>query len=90
MQAGSAANVAESNKIAKYTGIAQTHEFVPLAFETMGSWGEHCRRFVAELGKRISSATGDVRESSFLKQRLSIALQRGNAIACSGTLTYSI
>ena len=40
---------------------------------------------MAELGRRMTAATGDSRETSFLRQRLSVAIQRGNAIAaCRG------
>ncbi len=85
-RSASAATKAENSKITKYRDIALTHAFVPLAFETLGSWGPECRSFVAELGRRLTVMTGDVRETSYLKQRLSIAIQRGNAIACSGTL----
>ena len=45
--------------------------------------------FVNEVGKRISSVTGDPRAASFLRQRLSIAVQRGNAAAVLGILALS-
>ena len=88
--AGSAAAKAEAAKTAKYMEIAITHAFVPLAFETLGAWGVQCQRFVSELGRRITLITGDTRETSYLKQRLSIAVQRGNAIACRGTLSHEL
>jgi Glu-tRNA(Gln) amidotransferase subunit E-like FAD-binding protein len=71
----------------KYAALSATHIFIPLAFETLGSWGEQAKSFVAELGKRITAITGDVRETDFLRQRLSIAIQRGNAISIRGTLS---
>jgi Reverse transcriptase (RNA-dependent DNA polymerase) len=86
MNAGAAATRAEASKVAKYAAIATTHIFVPLAFETLGPWGEQAQSFVTELGRRISAVTGDTREIAYLKQRLSIAIQRGNALACLGTL----
>jgi len=84
--AGAAASSSEALKSAKYADLAATHTFIPLAFETLGSWGEHARHFVAELGRRTSAVTGDIRESAFLRQRISVAIQRGNALACAGTL----
>jgi len=42
--------------------------------------------FVNELGKRITSVNGDPRATSFLKQRLSLVVQRGNVAAVLGTL----
>jgi hypothetical protein len=86
LQAGAAALNAEATKTAKYTAIAATHVFVPLAFETLGAWGEEAIRFVSDLGRRISAVTGEPRETAYLKQRLSIAIQRGNRIACRGTV----
>lgn len=85
-KAGSAAAKAEGAKTAKYAAITLTHIFVPLAFETLGAWGDQCKNFVQELGRRITLVTSDVRETSYLKQRLSIAIQRGNAIACRGSI----
>ena len=86
--AASACAAASSSalKSAQYTNLAATHTFIPLAFETLGSWVEHARHFVAELGRRTSAVTGDSRETAFLRQRISVAIQRGNALACAGTL----
>ena len=84
--AGAAASSSEALKSAKHADLAATHTFIPLAFETLGSWGERARHFVAEFGRRTSAVTGDSRESAFLRQRISVAIQRGNALACAGTL----
>jgi hypothetical protein len=86
LRAGAAAQKAEATKTAKYSTIALTHVFVPLAFETLGAWGEDAIRFVTNLGRRISAVTGEPRETTFLRQRLSVAIQRGNRIACRGTV----
>jgi hypothetical protein len=88
--AGAAAQKAEAAKTAKYAAIATTHAFVPLAFETLGAWGEEAMSFVTDLGRRITAVTGEPRETMFLKQRLSIAIQRGNRIACRGTVPQGI
>jgi hypothetical protein len=89
-KAGSAATQAEVSKTAKYAEIALTHTFVPLAFETLGTWGQQCKDFICELGRRITRVTGDTKETAYLKQRLSIAIQRGNAVACRGTLPQDL
>jgi hypothetical protein len=70
----------------KYAALANTYLFIPLAFETLGSWGEQAKAFVIQLGRRITEVTGDVRETEYLRQRLSIAVQRGNALSVRGTL----
>ena len=42
-----------------------------------------------EIGRRTANITGDVRESNFLFQQLSVALQRGNAVSFQNTFTTS-
>jgi hypothetical protein len=66
------------------------HEFVPVAIETLGSWGQAGLAFVNEVGRRISAVSGDKRATSFLKQRLAMAVQRGNAAAVLGTLPAAV
>ena len=61
--------------------LLHSHDFVAVAVETFGSWSVEGLAFVNELGKRCSAVSGDDREALFLRQRLSVALQRGNAIA---------
>ena len=55
--------------------------FVPLACEVSGVWCTDGLEFLNDLGTRISDVTGNRRDMDFLFQRLSIALQKGNA-AC--------
>ena len=86
IKSGAAAEKAEAAKLTKYADIARTHIVVPQAFETLGSWGKQASDFVSELGRRLTVVTGERRETSYLRQRLSIAIQRGNSIACQGTL----
>ena len=40
---------------------------------------------IQEIGKRASTMTDDARETTFLFQRMSIAVQRGNAIIFANT-----
>ena len=40
-QSGAASEKAAVAKRRKYTSLMSTHVFVPLAFETLGAWGEH-------------------------------------------------
>ena len=86
VSAGSSAAASESVKLGKYAALAVDHEIVPIAIETLGTWGCLGLAFVNELGKRIASVSGDQRATVFLKQRLSLAVQRGNAAAILGTL----
>ena len=52
----------------------------------MGAWGADALAITSELGGRIAAITGETRSTSFLRQRLDIAIQRGNAAAIRGTL----
>ena len=78
--AGAAAELADIRKSAKYANLEPTHVFQPLAFENLGSMNESAIQFFSELGQKISFVTGDNLECRFLFQRLSISVQRFNAI----------
>jgi len=83
--AGSAAAEAESRKRSKYLDLTHTYTFVPVAVETLGAWGADALRLMSELGGRLAALTGEPRSTSFLRQRLDIAIQRGNGMAIRGT-----
>jgi len=86
VQAGSAATVAEANKTLKYSDIIAGIDFVPFAIETSGVWGEKALELAKEIGRRIAEVTHESRSTTFLRQRLSVAVQRGNAFCVLGTL----
>ena len=46
--------------------------------------------FLVELGRLISSQSGDVRESSYLLQRISVAIQRLNSVLLQDSLTVDM
>ena len=56
-----------------------THIFYPFAIETCGTWHEMAIEFTQEIGRCITTITEDTRETTF--QRLSMALQRRNAVS---------
>ena len=68
-------------KEAKYISLPAGHQFVPVAVETMGAMGPRTLLFLKELGKRMRAQTGEARLADYLLQRLSAAVQRGNAIS---------
>ena len=84
-EAGAAANQAATNEIAKYDELAITHIFYLVAIETGGTWNHWAVELVQEIGRRATLITGEPRESTFLFQHLSTALQRGNADAFLNT-----
>jgi len=55
-----------------------TRIFFPVAIETAGSWSQQAIELVQETGRHTTVITEDSRETTFLFQRLSMALQRGN------------
>ena len=81
VDAGHAASKAESNKRAKYPELVRRYRFEPVAIETSGVFGPSSKNIIYEIGKRITEKSGDKRETLWLKQRLSIAVQRGNALS---------
>jgi len=76
-EVGAAANHAATNKNNKYSQLSNTHVFVPVAIETGGTWHHQTVELVQEIGRPTANITGDARESNFLFQQLSMALQRG-------------
>ena len=85
---GSAAEKAEKSKRQHYTSLEPDYIFQPIAVETTGVLGNSSSKFISELGRRLTGVTGDKREVSWLRQRISIAIARGNAasIQATGTL----
>ena len=83
--AGAVADQAEERKKAKYAELATTHHFVPLAVETTGVFGSEAQVFFRELGCRIKDESGEPLAYQYLLQRISVAVQRGNAAAVLGT-----
>jgi len=86
---GGAAEAAADRKVAKYTQLAATYTFVPIAMETMGPINSDGLQFLSDLGRRISQVSDDHRESAFLFQRLSVLIQRFNAVAIQGTFSHT-
>ncbi|KAI5631689.1 hypothetical protein NE865_15601 [Phthorimaea operculella] len=83
--AGAAAELAAVRKRENYSALKQRYLFVPFAVETTGCWGSEAKAFVKDIGCRLRERGCDPRSGSFLVQRLSIAIQRGNAASVMGT-----
>ena len=80
---------AELRKSFKYRDLSPNYLFCPLGFETLGPWGPEAKNLIGKIGKLIIKATGDPRSTSFLIQRISLELQRGNAASVLGTAPKS-
>jgi len=83
---GAAAEVVANRKTAKYAQLTQAYSFMAIAAETMGAINSDSMEFLDDLGRRITQVTHDNREKAFLYQRLSVMIQRYNAVAILGTL----
>ena len=74
---------AEARKIENYRELIDNgYIFQPVALELQGSLGESSEIFIMRLCKMPCRSHDDQRVRSFLKQRISMALQIGNA-ACA-------
>jgi len=85
--AGHAAGEAEKLKCRKYEHLEGRFIFCPIAVETFGPWGPATKELVACIGRRLAEKTGEMRSTDFLRQRISVAIQRGNAVSVLGTHT---
>ena len=86
---GAAADEAEREKHNAYIDLKTEYNFTPLAFETFGSIGPETSLFLKRLGKLMARSTGEPKSLDFLLQRISVAIQRGNAISVLGTFNES-
>ena len=83
--AGAAAENSASKKVEKCSMLPECYVFVPLAFETMGPVCTEGSDFIGKVGRKLQNISGDTRETSFLWQRISMAVQRFNAVCILGT-----
>ena len=84
---GTAAAEAEERKTDKYKDLVNDgYLFQPLAFEIQGAVGPSTDVFLSKLSKNLSICTEEPRAASFLKQRISLAIQIANAACVLGAL----
>ena len=84
-EAGKAAQQAETTKMTTYRELTMNYSVIPVAMETLGSWGPTGLKFIKDIGARISEATGEKKAKYYLFQAISIAVQRGNVASVLGT-----
>jgi len=59
--------------------------FYPGSCGDNGSLGPGATHFIEVFGRRLFVATQDQRSASFLRQRVDMAIKRGNALSVFGT-----
>ncbi|KAF2892101.1 hypothetical protein ILUMI_14072, partial [Ignelater luminosus] len=75
---------------AKYVDIEeQGYSYVPIAVETMGPWSLSVIKLIKDIGYKIKILTDDKRSTSYLIQRISLEIQRGNASCVLNTFPPS-
>ena len=84
---GSVAAQAEMRKIAKYSSLNSTlYSFMPVAIESLGTFGVRTLKFIRDLWRRIALQSGDSLAAPYFIQRLAVAVQRGNAASIIVTM----
>jgi len=84
-EGGAAAELTASHKQEKYANIGSQYLFTPIAVETLGPLNTSACQLFGNLGRNISSS-GDDREGAFLFQRVSVLVQRFNAVLLHDSL----
>jgi len=69
----------------KYSNLPTNIIFQPITVENLGAFSSSSSDFISALGHKTSSVSGEERKTSFLFQRLSVALQRFNAVLLHDT-----
>lgn len=82
----SIAEKAERLKHNHYIHLKENYLFTPIAFESLGCMGPETKIFIEKLGLKMKAASGESRSTDYLLQKVSIAIQRGNAACILGTL----
>ena len=80
-----ASSAAEDLKRRKYSQILPEFVFVPVAVETSGIIDSTGCSLLADIGRRISRATNDPRQMSYIFPQISVAIIRGNALAITAS-----
>lgn len=90
-EAGVTSENAATRKRNKYREIIeQNYFFVPFAVETFGPWCEDALSLVDSIGGKLALTSGDSRSKQYFMQRISLAIQWGNAASIMGTFPTEI
>jgi hypothetical protein len=69
--------------------FAQLYVIKGLAFETLRPWCKEAIDFIYIIGNRLIAELGDSKSRKLLFERISLAIQRGNAASIRGTFPDS-
>jgi hypothetical protein len=77
------------NLIKGYCTIKENHNFVAFSLETFGPWSPDAKELFKDISKLLLEKSGVSESPSYFQQRISIAIQRGNAASVLGTVAKS-
>jgi len=77
---------AEDKKRVKYDNLAPSFCFKPVAVETLGGLCAGAIELLLELRRRITESIGERCSTEYPLQKLSAAIQHGNATSVLGTV----
>ena len=78
--------MAATRKEEKYVDLGARYIFELIAVETLGVFNASARHLLDDLGRRIFENMGEAQETSFLYPRISILVQRFNAVLLHDSL----
>jgi hypothetical protein len=76
---GEVAKLGETQKDSRYESLAPRYTIIPVALESSGIWGKRALNAVKRIGSLITLRTGEKKATSYIRQRISIEVQRGNS-----------
>jgi len=79
-EAGAVTELAASRKLKKYANIDARYLCEPIAVETLGVISTSACHLLNDLGRRLTVNSIEARETGFLYQRISVLIQRYNAV----------
>lgn len=77
---GMASEKAVVRKHRKYSRIKQNYHFVAFAVESLGPWSKEAVDLINKIGSNLIRITGEPKSKRYLIERISLAIQRGNAM----------
>ena len=79
-------NAKEKLKLIKYECISDNFDFRAIAIDSLGAYGTMASSTIKEIGKRLFDFSGSKLSFFYLRQKISIAIQKGNHIILSFAL----
>jgi len=81
--------MASSRKTEKHCSLSSMYMFEPIAAGNLCVLSSSRLDFLVELGRRICLQSNDARESSYLLQHISVAIERFNSLLFHDSLTVN-